>query len=76
MSAVRIDEHRVCGPDDGPYGLTTGPDGALWVTLVHSGRLARLVPGGTPELHRLALEIGALGRVSRVTDPAGGGGAS
>ncbi|MFF5446335.1 hypothetical protein [Streptomyces sp. NPDC012888] len=30
----------------GPYALTAGPDGNLWCTLVHSGRIARLTPGG------------------------------
>ena len=28
--------------DGGPYALTTGPDGALWVTLVHAGEVARV----------------------------------
>src|SRR3954470_11699623 len=26
----------------GPYALTAGPDGALWVTLVHDGAIARV----------------------------------
>ena len=30
----------------GPYAITTGPDGALWFTMVHSGQIGRLVPGG------------------------------
>ena len=32
----------VGGADAGPYGLTAGPDGALWVTLIHSGEIARV----------------------------------
>ena len=26
----------------GPYHLTLGPDRALWLTLIHSGQVARL----------------------------------
>ncbi|NGO69231.1 virginiamycin B lyase family protein [Streptomyces boncukensis] len=37
-------EFPVGGTAAGPYGVTTGPDGALWVTLVHSGEIARVVP--------------------------------
>jgi len=39
MSVV---EYRVSEPDAGPYGLTAGPDGAVWFTEVHRGRIARL----------------------------------
>jgi virginiamycin B lyase len=27
-------------PGSGPYGVVAGSDGALWVTLVHSGQIA------------------------------------
>ncbi len=30
----------------GPYALAVGPDGAMWVTLVHSGEIARIGPDG------------------------------
>ena len=30
----------------GPYALTAGPDGALWVTLVHGGEIARVTVDG------------------------------
>ncbi|MFW6718593.1 virginiamycin B lyase family protein [Streptomyces sp. MAR4 CNY-716] len=30
----------------GPYGIAAGPDGALWLTFVHSGRIARLTLDG------------------------------
>ncbi|MFF5635502.1 hypothetical protein [Streptomyces sp. NPDC012825] len=43
----------------GPYALTTGPDGALWFTLVHSGRIGRIVPGQEPTAHRLAPDSGS-----------------
>ena len=32
--------------DGGPYALAAGPDGAMWVTLVHSGSIARVTNGG------------------------------
>jgi virginiamycin B lyase len=32
--------------DGGPYALAAGPDGAMWVTLVHSGAIARVTNGG------------------------------
>ena len=28
--------------DGGPYAVTAGPDGAMWVTLVHAGAVARV----------------------------------
>lgn len=35
----------------GPYGITAGADGALWLTLVHSGEIARLATDGTVTRH-------------------------
>ena len=32
--------------DGGPYALAAGPDGAMWVTLVHRGSIARVTAGG------------------------------
>ena len=32
--------------DGGPYALAAGPDGALWVTLVHGGAIARVATDG------------------------------
>jgi virginiamycin B lyase len=32
--------------DGGPYALAAGPDGAMWVTLVHSGAIARVTNRG------------------------------
>ncbi|MFJ4674594.1 hypothetical protein [Kitasatospora sp. NPDC088783] len=43
MTHVTIEEHPVADAAAGPYSLTTGPDGALWFTLVHSGRIGRIV---------------------------------
>lgn len=34
--------YRVGTPGAGPYGIAVGPDGALWITLIHSGAIARL----------------------------------
>ncbi|MFF2761690.1 virginiamycin B lyase, partial [Streptomyces albidoflavus] len=36
-----VTEIAVAEGQDGPYGITTGPDGALWLTFVRSGRIAR-----------------------------------
>ena len=33
-----ITEVPVADADAGPYGITAGPDGALWLTLAHGGR--------------------------------------
>ncbi|MGI8647414.1 MAG: hypothetical protein DLM55_09230 [Acidimicrobiales bacterium] len=33
-------------PDSGPYDITTGPDGALWLTMVHTGQLSRMTLDG------------------------------
>lgn len=40
---MSITIHEV--PGTGPYALTTGPDGALWFTLVGSGEIGRLDTG-------------------------------
>jgi hypothetical protein len=47
-SAFRTDirEIPVADQGSGPYHITTGPDRALWLTLIHSGQVARLAPGG------------------------------
>ncbi|TMR15740.1 virginiamycin B lyase, partial [Nonomuraea turkmeniaca] len=36
-----------------PYGIATAADGALWFTLVHQGRVGRMVPGQEPVIHQL-----------------------
>ncbi|GAA0921975.1 virginiamycin B lyase family protein [Nonomuraea longicatena] len=91
MTDIRIEEHRLCGPESGPYGLTTGPDGHLWFTEWGANRVGSIGSDSDIEVHPLptpdsqphgialgldgalwtALEIGALGRVSRVRDPGG-----
>lgn len=40
MSALKV------ALDGGPYSLALGADGAMWVTLVHSGAIARVSGGG------------------------------
>ncbi|MFV5996962.1 hypothetical protein ACNPQM_32295 [Streptomyces sp. NPDC056231] len=55
---MSIAENAVADSAAGPYALTTGPDGALWFTLVHSGRIGRLVPGEKPTSHRLEPDSG------------------
>ncbi|WP_444546264.1 virginiamycin B lyase family protein, partial [Streptomyces nojiriensis] len=39
----------------GPYALAVGPDGHLWCTLVHAGRIARLTPS-TGRVEEFALD--------------------
>src|SRR5687767_941392 len=48
-----ISEVPVADQEAGPYGATTGPDRALWFTLVHSGNIARLMPGDDVTTHTL-----------------------
>ena len=36
-----------------PEGIAAGPDGALWITLVRAGQIARLEPGGQLDLYEL-----------------------
>jgi virginiamycin B lyase len=38
---VRIVEHPVGEPGEGPYGVAVTRDGAVWFTLVHGGRVGR-----------------------------------
>src|SRR5215831_14589556 len=50
----RIKELSVGSQGSGPYALTAGPDGALWITLVHAGQIARLEPdGGGVDIYEL-----------------------
>ena len=37
---------RPAGGNAGPYGITSGPDGALWITEATAGRIARMTPAG------------------------------
>lgn len=46
-STGTISTRPVAGPEDGLYGLCTGPDDALWFTLLSAGRVGRLAPDGT-----------------------------
>ncbi len=41
-----VREFSVADAKAGPYGITTGPDDALWLTLAHSGEVARLAVDG------------------------------
>ncbi|MEV6693678.1 hypothetical protein AB0M35_19630 [Micromonospora sp. NPDC051196] len=40
-----IQEYAVADPGAGPYGITLGPDGALW-TALEIGTLARITTPG------------------------------
>lgn len=51
---MAVSEMSIADEGAGPYGITAGPDGALWLTFAHSGRIARLTLDG--ELHEYPLE--------------------
>lgn len=40
-------------PGAGPYAVAVDASGVAWITLVHSGQVARLPPGGEPSLYDL-----------------------
>ncbi len=40
-------------PGAGPYADAVDATGVAWITLVHAGQVARVPPGGPPELHDL-----------------------
>lgn len=42
------------GLDGGPYALAAGPDGAMWVTLAHSGEIARVTETGEVAVYPVA----------------------
>ena len=50
---VEIREISLVEPGAGPYGITAGPDGALWLTLAHAGGIARLSPDGPVRIYPL-----------------------
>lgn len=58
MTTRTVEEYAVSGRDSGPYAITTGPDGALWFTMVQSGQIGRLVPGQKPTSHQIAPDSG------------------
>ncbi|GAA5120109.1 Vgb family protein [Pseudonocardia adelaidensis] len=43
----------VGAPGAGPYAVAVDAAGVTWTTLVHAGQVARIPPGGPPELHDL-----------------------
>ena len=57
--AASITRIPVCDSASGPYAITTGPDNALWITMVHAGAIARLAPDG--QLDRYQLDSASCG---------------
>ncbi|MBO4142677.1 virginiamycin B lyase, partial [Micromonospora tulbaghiae] len=52
MTQPVIREIPLTGPGSGPYSITVGPDGALWLTLAGSGGVARLGLDGEARTYR------------------------
>ncbi|GAB2327719.1 virginiamycin B lyase family protein, partial [Streptomyces variabilis] len=48
-----VTQFRLTDDKAGPYGIVAGPDGALWLTLVHRGSVARLTLDGAFEEYPL-----------------------
>jgi|Tabmets5t2r1_1033131.scaffolds.fasta_scaffold16078_3 virginiamycin B lyase len=48
-----ITQLRSSDPEADPYEIVTAPHGALWVTLVHAGRLVRVGLDGGVDTHEL-----------------------
>ena len=48
-----IREIPVANEEAGPYGIVTGPDGALWFTLNQANAIGRITTGGDIVLHPL-----------------------
>ena len=59
---VVIAEYPAGEPGSGPYGLTAGPDDAVWFTRVHRGRIGRMSPSGETRPTSLVRLRGALAR--------------
>ena len=65
-----IREFPVADATAGPYGITAGPDGALWITLARGARVARLSFDGELSVGqdgslRAALETDSVARLAR-----------
>lgn len=63
---VTLQEYVVAGPEAGPYALTAGPDGALWCTLVHQGRVARVTTAGDVTTYPLRTATGGPTMIAKI----------
>jgi len=52
-SNTAVEELRVSDHEAGPYGIVTGPDGALWYTMVYAGRIGRITREGAISRYEL-----------------------
>ncbi len=43
---VKIEEYELLDIDSGPYGITTGKDGALWFTQHKANQIGRMTVNG------------------------------
>ena len=53
MIIMDVTIHGAALAHAGPYGIAVGPDDAIWLTLVHSGQVARLDPDGETDVFDL-----------------------
>ena len=53
MVDIRTTRTRIGGPGDGPYAVAVDPQGAVWVTLIHAGHVARITGGREVTLYDL-----------------------
>ena len=65
-----IAEFRVSGSDAGPYGITCGPDSALWFTMVHRGRIGRITTDGDVTSYQLESASSGPSTITRGPDDA------
>lgn len=43
---LKIEEYELLDIDSGPYGITTGKDGALWITQHKANQIGRMTVNG------------------------------
>lgn len=64
-----IREYAIAGSDAGPYGITTGKDGALWYTEQKGNRIGRIT--GKGEMKSFPIPTPDAGAMTIVSDQSG-----
>jgi virginiamycin B lyase len=57
-----VEEYAVSGRDSGPYAITTGPDGALWFTMVPAAAPVGIAAGPDGSVWFTEIAAGQIGR--------------